>query len=268
MNRQDQIFEYAFGEMSAQDAQVFEASLLNDFEAQKEINLLKGIRTDYSLLSDIPEMQFSKERLRDAILDQGMQPKARPTFNWLQWIMAPVAVASMVMLSFVMLRGQSGEGPALVGSGSKPPMMSMTVPGSGSGLDNKFAAEDSKEDKQPLVASAAKIDNSGQVEVKRKPLRRSNRNYLVVNTAPKIKASPVVESAKKEDVMLINSTSGIAAPAGPGGGGGGGLGSSNAVMASSASSETVVMIDKEQESGVGAVVATEVSVNSDVVIGG
>ncbi|HLO98583.1 MAG TPA: hypothetical protein VK171_08305, partial [Fimbriimonas sp.] len=77
MNRQDQIFEYAFGEMSAQDAQVFEATLLNDIEAQKEINALKGLRNDFSLLSDIPEMQFSKERLRTAILDQGIQPKKR-----------------------------------------------------------------------------------------------------------------------------------------------------------------------------------------------
>ena len=72
----DELLNLAFGELSDRDSQAFEARLLGDASAQKELDLLRTLRSDMVGLRDIPEMQFSKERLRDA---KASNNRAQPT---------------------------------------------------------------------------------------------------------------------------------------------------------------------------------------------
>lgn len=266
MNRQDQIFEYAFGEMSAQDAQVFEASLLNDIEAQKEINVLKGLRSDFGLLSDVPEMQFSKERLRNAILDQGMQPRKRPGINWLQWLMAPTALAAVVALTFVVTRNGSFQDMSSVTTamldGDKIGSTStneLSDPGFGKELSVPTPPVG---DRTPVVTNTAVKEKAEPTKRIRRPRRSSSQPLVATNTVPIRSGGVVVAFGSGSPSETLSSTAAMKS---------GGLGAPVGIMDArdiAVDDRTIIVIDKEQESGVGAVVATEVSVSQDVIIGG
>ena len=113
--KEDKLFEYAFGDLDAHDAQVFEASLLKDDASAEELKFLQSIKGDLMSFRDIPEMQYSKERLRDAILGQGLKP-SRPSLPWLNWVLAPGALACTFALGYVLMNGTSHKEPVLVGS--------------------------------------------------------------------------------------------------------------------------------------------------------
>ena len=92
-NKEDKLFEYAFGDLNSRDAQIFEAGLLKDDEIAEQAKFLQSLKGDLASFRDIPEMQYSKERLRDAILGQGLKP-TRPGLPWLNMILAPGAALS------------------------------------------------------------------------------------------------------------------------------------------------------------------------------
>ena len=91
----DELLNLAFGELSDRDSQALEAKLLSDSVAQKELDFFRNLRSDMiAIRDDIPEMQFSKERLRQAISACEERPQKQPK-KWINWVLGPLALASV-----------------------------------------------------------------------------------------------------------------------------------------------------------------------------
>ena len=64
-------------------------------------------------LREVPPMQMSPERLRDAVLAGGLSPAPRPSaLAWVPWLVAPLAAATVALA--VVPRLPRAEAPTLV----------------------------------------------------------------------------------------------------------------------------------------------------------
>jgi len=100
---EDKLVQLAFGDLSPSEAKRLEQVAERDPEAHRALVVYKEMRDGLRLLADVPEDQFSKERLRDAILKEGLKPAPyRPTSNR-AWLWMPVA-ACAIGFGFVFVR--------------------------------------------------------------------------------------------------------------------------------------------------------------------
>lgn len=105
-NKDDFLIELAFGDRNDPEAL---RQLESDPGSAKELKLYQEMRDGLKQLRDIPDMQMSGERLRDAILREGLRPVHEPaptSFRWL-WFAAPVAAAAL--FAFFAMRPTSLE---------------------------------------------------------------------------------------------------------------------------------------------------------------
>jgi hypothetical protein len=274
--KEDKLFGYAFGDLDAHDAQVFEASLLKDEASAEEVKFLQSMKGDLASFRDIPEMQYSKERLRHAILGQGLKP-SRPGFPWLNWILAPGAAACVLALGYVMMNGTSRKDPTLIGT----PMIASN-PGVGLKLP-----EQKLEKPAPIVATKSE-PKSGEMQWTSISDRFPKVTRFVEQGPRKSRRQQSKENRKESPMLAVNTglktpiykasdsvKSSVAVTGGAGVAGSGGAGSPTAIMEATMKSEptasldaAMIMIDKDQDSGVGAPVATEVNDTKNVIIGG
>ncbi|MEI7984473.1 MAG: hypothetical protein WCI55_02495 [Armatimonadota bacterium] len=278
--KEDKLFGYAFGDLDEQDAQVFEASLLKDEVSAEEVKFLQSIKGDLASFRDIPEMQYSKERLRSAILGQGLKP-SRPGFAWFNWVLAPGAAACVVALGYVLMNGTSRKDPTLIGV---PEMAS------NSGVGIKLP-EQKLTKPEPIVATKSESDNSfpdipstvwaSDASTDKPTYRMTEKRDKVFRTADRrsrTKAPLLAMMESKKSAVEMASESVKTSASLTGGNGGGGATSPGAASIARDSvlkaeplpsvDATIIMIDKDQDSGVGAPVATEVNDTKNVVIGG
>ncbi len=278
--KEDKLFGYAFGDLDEHDAQVFEASLLKDEASAEEVKFLQSIKGDLASFRDIPEMQYSKERLRSAILGQGLKP-SRPGFPWLNWVLAPGAAACVVALGYVLMYGTSRKDPTLIGVpsmasnssvGIKLPEQKLTKPepivaekdanGTPTGFpdvrDSHWASDDS-------------VGTFRVSEKRDRVLKGSGRRSRT--KAPLLAMREVKKSAVEMASESVKTSASLTG--GSGGGGAISPGAAGFAADSAMKSEplpsvdaTMIMINKDQDSGVGAPVATEVNDTKNVVIGG
>ena len=266
--KEEKLFEYAFGDLDAREAQIFEANLLRDEVSAEEAKFLQSIKGDLSSFRDIPEMQYSKERLRDAILGQGLKP-SRPGLPWLNWVLAPGAVACTIALGYVLMNGTSRKNPTYVG----PNTVAENTKPNGITLPK----QDLKRP-EPIVAtnSAKSTTDAGTSDVIRDIEGSTGPRTVILSTrrvhtkkhvdtpsggllamdrtsAPKFDAAPTASLAPSGGFVGPESpVYSLAEPA-----------KSTAVL-----DATLIIIDKDQDSGVGTSVATEVNDTKNVVIGG
>lgn len=243
----DDLFNLAFGELDDHAAQKLEAQLMGDAEAMKEVDLLRQLRSDMSGLRDIPEMQFSKERLRDAILSSGAKPAKRLT-PWLNWIMAPVAALSIAAMTFVALNGAEKPKTQIVASSTKP--ISIELP------------ETKRTESLVATADARRAAvNVPAVTVASKPTKKSFRAKIRRSSTGIV--ATLVKREASITVPPTNFGSGETSPD---------TAIPMAVAAKTADVKpeppAIVVIDTTTDSGVGAPVAMEVTNPSNVVIGG
>jgi hypothetical protein len=99
---EDRLLKDVFGELSEKDAQELEHWLRTDAKASRTRQEFAAIRDGLKGLRDIPEPQISAERVRDAILNQGLRPSRRPLMSRL-WV--PSASVMLAALGFVYLSG-------------------------------------------------------------------------------------------------------------------------------------------------------------------
>ena len=92
---EEKVAQLAFGDLSAEESAKLEREVHQNPEALRALSQYKEMRDGLRSLSDIPEDQFSKERLRDAILTQGLKPRpTRPVSNR-SWLWMPSAACTM-----------------------------------------------------------------------------------------------------------------------------------------------------------------------------
>lgn len=90
---EDKLAMLAFGDLTPEETRLLEQEVVGDAEATRILEDYKNMRGGLKAMADIPEHQLSTERLRHAILTQGLKPKpAKPQFGWL-WM--PAAAAAL-----------------------------------------------------------------------------------------------------------------------------------------------------------------------------
>ena len=108
---EDKLAQLAFGDLSPDEAARIEAQAKNDPEALHALNTYVGMRAELRDLKDVPQDQLSKERLRDAILAQGLKPGAEKKSRPWAWAWMPLATGALVF-ALMISRGptpSSGE---------------------------------------------------------------------------------------------------------------------------------------------------------------
>jgi hypothetical protein len=270
--KEDDLIKFAFGEMDSHDMQVFEANLLNDPSLTKEADVYREMREDLASFRDVPEMQFSVERLRSAILDQGIQPK-RDRAPWLTWLLAPTAVASVLALGFVLTNGVNrktqivmAEPTVAMKSEQKSYFESKPDPSDFQVTQMKeqtvFTPSPSRSD-EVLQRSRSRIVNNDassparsrtRVRLANTP-RRSKTAIIVASNAVSPLSSESTSPSVSNPVMDTDAMTVARMP-------------QPKISTPSISEAPLVLIDSSQDSGVGAAVATEVTNPTNVIIGG
>jgi hypothetical protein len=268
--KDEQIYSYAFGELSDSELQRIEAELMKDSLAHKEAELLSNLRSDLKSLQEIPEMQLSTERLREAILGQGLKP-IKPSFAWWTWLGGPLAAASVFLLFFASsggmnrLLGRSPEPQIVLGELSKKsePMLATTSPGSEK-VDGMTQLSNSNKafvlNNQSDSTKGVSESNTASRKIRRKSkssrkaysgmtlvatnvkATSASANIVVAPEAPKLQ--PVDSNALSDTEVTFDGGN------------------------SSTPDSTIVMINTEKDESTGAPIATEVRNPSNVVIGG
>ncbi len=94
-NDEDRLIELAFEDISAEEAAVLRNELENDPSQAGKLRAYAEMRDGLASLRDVPEMQMSCDRLRDAILAGGLK---EPRGGIWAWLAVPVAVAAGAFL--------------------------------------------------------------------------------------------------------------------------------------------------------------------------
>jgi hypothetical protein len=243
---EEELIKLAFGDIEPQGSERAKRMLAEDAEAAKLFAGYSEIREGLKSLKT-PEHQLSTERLREAILKQGLKQKS-PLAGW-KWTFAPLAVAAAAFLITLRMGGQPTTGTYVnlpSDQGNKPTIDSpidfnstsrgpIIVPG-------PEVVQPTAERNTERVASV--VRTSGRSGANR--AARSVGSSLVVFRAPALSPSDFSRSA-------IDG----ALPAG-----------ALAIDMEPSEEQPIVLIGSESDESTGANRATEVSSASNVVIGG
>ena len=281
--KDDLLFGYAFGELSDAEIAKIESELMLDDAFQSEANLLKDLKSDLKSFEEIPEMQFSTERLRDAILGQGLKPK-KVAPQWLSWVSAPMALASVVLLAFVFTGGVNRmlgrqQNPVYVSAGSSQSANSLSGPMVA--VNESTFSLQSKATGSQVSSSANQTPKSEDEKMQggRKGNRRMNpRNERAKGLVAAIDTSSRPSLARPAS-QSARSMRNMGVPVGVNNEVAGNVSLSDTVpeqgsasIISAAKAEVapteIVILNSERDAGTGAAIATEVKNPTNVVIGG
>lgn len=206
---QDRIIELAFGELTPQQELELERALAANSDLSSEFKEMEALKNDLAayrrhLDVSLPDCQVSKERLRDAILSQGV----RQTVCRRNWWTTALPVAAGVALFAVFLNTPQGDAIKNL----TPPPKTVSEP------------EARPTDAQPSMVSPEKTPEPVAVRVSTKPASKQGRLASALrgtgskvvrdtNTAAAAKtggaqpevATPVVSAPieEPEDVVVI-----------------------------------------------------------------
>ncbi|HWD39290.1 MAG TPA: hypothetical protein VG944_10605, partial [Fimbriimonas sp.] len=115
MNRkfEDQLARLAFEELQNEESSALEARVANDPEAAKVLKDFRSIKQGLRGLADIPDHQLSNERLREAVLAQGLKPHPATRTDW-SWLWMCAGSAAVVVATLTFLRSSRTTAPAVM----------------------------------------------------------------------------------------------------------------------------------------------------------
>lgn len=272
--REEELMQLAFGDLRREMGASREID--TDPEAAKTYQAYCEMRDGLKALRDIPEMQLSTERLRDAILREGLHPKRGPVWNW-SWITTPLAVGACAFVVVTMMRKPASPIPGgNIVSNGQPMMVGMNEADKTSLFDTTFdqiqkpfdfgasivATPVVREDEPPRnvrsVRSGARRQSGHEAPVTlamaTKPIPGLATSLAKETSAPALDARPTAESF----------TNASFAPPQP-------AAMKTMAMTSfnrNTSSSEIVQIESKLDVESGAAKATEVKANQNVEIGG
>jgi hypothetical protein len=147
---EEKLARLAFGDLTPEEAAAIRERAQTDPEAAQALDMYEMMREGLKDLAEVPDDQLSKERLRHAILAQGLKPEPVRENARLSWLWMP-ATASLLAAAFMMFRpGAAGE-PMVVLNEDKTPLFErpMLEPQFNSGQDSLMAAAPSVAPEQP-----------------------------------------------------------------------------------------------------------------------
>jgi hypothetical protein len=247
------LIELAFGDLDAAEAERLRSELANDPTQQATLRSYEELRASIGGLRDVPEMQLSRERLRDAILAGGLRETRRHD-RW-AWLGAPVAIAA-VAFAFTMVFRQPSmplpSGVALATNAAEEPFASMdpTLDRNSGSVAGLFGNEELK----PLAFS----ERTEPAVEKPKITAPAEKRVRVARAEPKtqVKPAPVVTEPGPAAATLASASTPPATDAG--------------VMTAGVAEESseIIVLTAETDIDTGARRATSMESSSNVVIGG
>jgi len=253
---EDKVALLAFGDLSPEETARLEREVHQNPEALHALALYKDMREGLRSLSDIPEDQFSKERLRDAILTQGLRPVAtRPVSNR-TWLWMPTAACLIGFgLMFTMNSRHRSAG---------PPNIVINTPknyqfGSAITPPTPVAIADSKVTKGPFGRLSTSASYESHVAQRVDPDEVDPR--IITNNLEN-----GFEDTSYYDPDLGSVPTTAKQPAGKPVGGNVALNEPSTPVGSTTG--PIVLIDQEKDDQTGACKATEVGSASNVLVGG
>ncbi|MGV3614914.1 MAG: anti-sigma factor family protein [Fimbriimonas sp.] len=126
---EERLARLAFGDVTPEEARGLEREAQGNPEAARILNEFRDMRAGLrDLGADVPPDQLSKERLRDAILGQGLRPAPVPVASNRGWLWMPVLAGALAFGIFT-FRGGSGEkAPMVVMDDSRGPSFVAQLP--------------------------------------------------------------------------------------------------------------------------------------------
>jgi hypothetical protein len=112
---EDKLIRLAFEETSPKETSALELQALADPEAARTLESYRKVRIGLNLLTEVPPDQLSKERLRNAILGQGLKPLPPQPSRW-GWAWMP-ATACALVFGWLGVRHLNTPEPKIVGPG-------------------------------------------------------------------------------------------------------------------------------------------------------
>jgi hypothetical protein len=180
MNRkfEDKLVRLAFGETNPRESSALERKVQSDPEAARKLEEYQSLKIGLNLLTDVPPDQLSKERLRNAILGQGLKPL--PVENPTRWGWAWMpATAFALAFAWIGVRHMaapgSTPGPRIVMSPSSLAMNEKPV--------NTLPAPTAHTSMMasPVVSSKPRKDAGEHLVAKRHTPEKPEQPFLVVN---------------------------------------------------------------------------------------
>ena len=247
----------AFGDLSPEEARELERRAASDPEAARALNEFRAMRAELKGLGDnLPPDQLSRERLRDAILNQGLRPQATKSNESRGWLWMPV-LAGAAAFAFISFRPAAsrteeprlvlGDGPVMTAKLTEP--LDQPAPAT---ILTKKAAEPKQE---PAVVPVRRLVATSRVEkrstnVPARPIVLNAADFAATSaTGDKPKAVVAKERPTDPKATLVASKSSeepiLEANAGP-----------------------IILIDTHKDADTGANSATEVGTPSNVLVGG
>ena len=254
-SRKDLIIKAGFGELSPGDQAKLDALTP---EEREQVEQVKIVRDGLKALRDVPECQMSSERLRDAILNQGVAPsrQSRP------WAFAVVAAAAILVAYFGAQLDVLGEPDtvSVVDPVSTGVALQDVIPLLGSVDPSLGTSEDSGGDENPILPSdpaitdvvARVIPNTGRVRTS----RGTSRDEDTVDWG-----IPLWQGSSEGGMAPVNFDPQPDSDFFP-------AFSADAGSQDDEYSDNLVVIDYVENPDTGAFVATEVETFGDVVFGG
>ena len=242
----EKLAQLAFGELSPEEAARVEAQVASNPEAIKVLATYRSMKGGFRDLTDIPEDQMSKERLRNAILMQGLKPQVEKA-NPLGWLWMPAT--AFLLAAAIMMFNPRGGGEPVVAVGEKD-LPSETVV-----LNTSSSFKVVQKKTTPKKTMVAVSDTP-----KRTVLRRSTRNG---DEIAEVELKPFESTPHRwNDLQANNNPNSRIAPT---------PSVSNPEMdpqPETKGNATIVIIEDNRDESTGAYRATEVGTASNVLIGG
>lgn len=225
----------AFGDMAPEEAARLENEMRGDPDAERILEQYRNMRLDLHAMANVPEHQLSTERLRHAILNQGLKPVSRPRWGWL-WMPAAAAVLAV---GLVLARG--------IGSMPGLPMSGGPV-ASSNGSDLQFP-QPRLENAFAFATASAQILSVAKTEPAAVVPPRSHRRAPNVDRLAALRDA-VNQEFENQMMASISPTPRARDAKNP------------------PSGAPIVLIDGSQDSSTGTLKASEVDSTSNVVVGG
>ena len=259
---EEQLAQLAFGDLTPDEAARIEAQVKGDPEALRALNTYHGMRSELRGLRDVPADQMSNERLRDAILAQGLKPKPVAGKSIWGWGWMPVAAGALAV-AMMMVRGGGTPEPTIVldENAKSSVVATLKEPGQDPEVERPIQEEDVFDELEPDITSApvaAEVASASPTRprVKSRPTAGASVRYAA--TTPRLTEEEKVriESEVWSDLVASIATEG-----------GDTVSSIDVGESTGNANPPVVIIEERVDEATGALRATEVGA-TNVLIGG
>ncbi len=262
--------DLAFGDLDPKEASELEARAQSDPEAAKLVAAYREISSGLRGLRDVPEDQLSNERLRSAILEQGLKPKSTPGGVWGWLWMPPVACA--LAFGLIMLRGRTAPSAPRIVSNFDVPSAQKPAGDNDVPLIVRLPHQTpvaATKPKQAVKQAAERPNEDFRVAAWRRHARERRRSapekspyYAMASSPGTVFAGNIVVPLSVKPSSDGTSADVSTDPQ---------TGSTQVVVHEQAkppSAGPIILIDQQRDSATGAQKATEVSTPDNVIVGG